>query len=408
MMIVCSHVPNEFGQGIVVPVVKDKSGDVTKLSNYRGITLSSCVSKLFEMCLLNKCTKYLYSSDLQCGFKKKLGCRNAIYALRVVTEYYVKHGSTVNICSVDMSKAFDRVNHCVLFMKLMKRRVPVIIIKLLRNWYSKCVAMVRWGGAYSKLFRVLSGVRQGGVMSPVLFAVYVNDILCKLQGSGLGCAIEGLYVGALMYADDLILLTVSLTMLQKMLSMIDIEMKYLDMEFNVTKSMILRVGAKFAHKCEKLLINNNEIRYVSKLKYLGIFIVAARRFKVSFGEARLKFFKAFNGLLAKCKGSMNDIVTFHLCKAYCKPFLTYCCESLQLLRSEFMQLQYVWHSVYNKLFFTYDVDLISIISEMLGEKSLLDEINIQKRNFLCGLNKSNNIVMRELFDLFGTYELRSL
>ena len=62
------HVPSQFGQGIVIPLVKDKHGDLCDTDNYRGITVSCIMSKLFEHCLMNKCGHYLYSSDLQFEF----------------------------------------------------------------------------------------------------------------------------------------------------------------------------------------------------------------------------------------------------------------------------------------------------------------------------------------------------
>ena len=83
------------GVGVMIPIIKDKNGDASSIDNYRGITLSSNISKLFEMCLLDLYDSYLYSSDLQFGFKKRVGCNSAIYTVRSVIEYYTKHGSTV-------------------------------------------------------------------------------------------------------------------------------------------------------------------------------------------------------------------------------------------------------------------------------------------------------------------------
>ena len=110
------YIPDNFGRGVIIPLIKDKSGDASSSSNYRGITLSSNVSKLFEMCLLDLFGKYLTTSDLQFGFKKEVGCRDAIYALQSVVEFYTEHASTVNLCLLDMSKAFDNVNHYLIIV----------------------------------------------------------------------------------------------------------------------------------------------------------------------------------------------------------------------------------------------------------------------------------------------------
>ena len=92
------YVPDNCGRGIIIPLIKDKSGDASSSSNYRGITLSSNISKLFEMCLLDLFGKYRASLDLQFGFKKGVGCRDAIYALQSVVDFYMEHGTTVNLC----------------------------------------------------------------------------------------------------------------------------------------------------------------------------------------------------------------------------------------------------------------------------------------------------------------------
>jgi len=107
-------VPNIFSSGVIVPVIKDKHGDNTDMNNYRGITLSPSVSKLFEKCLLVKLGELLVVSPQQFGFQKKLSCSHAIYSMRPVVDYYRSGLSTVNVAFVDLSKAFDRVNHNIL------------------------------------------------------------------------------------------------------------------------------------------------------------------------------------------------------------------------------------------------------------------------------------------------------
>ena len=91
--------------------------------------------------------------------------------------------------------------------------MPSNIIELLLKWYSLSYSCVRWGTVLSEPLRLLAGVRQGGVLSPALFSVYVNDLLVKLNK--FGCTMFGLSVGALMYADDVVLLAPSVTELQK-------------------------------------------------------------------------------------------------------------------------------------------------------------------------------------------------
>ena len=83
------------------------------------------MSKIFEHCLILKFDRYLWSSDLQFGFKQNTGCSDALGVFRNVVDYYTQNGSTVSVAALDMSKAFDKVNHFGLFIKLLNRNVPV-------------------------------------------------------------------------------------------------------------------------------------------------------------------------------------------------------------------------------------------------------------------------------------------
>ena len=92
--------------------------------------------KVVEMYILEIYNDVLYYADLQFGFKKYLSCNSAIYAVKSLCDYYISKGSTVNVCFLDMSKAFHKVNHYSLFSKLMTRNTPVEFINVLVNYPS--------------------------------------------------------------------------------------------------------------------------------------------------------------------------------------------------------------------------------------------------------------------------------
>jgi len=200
-----------------------------------------------------------------------------------------------------VSKAFDKVNRHGQYLKLMKRRVPKCFLNLLINWYSRCVAVVRWNDVFSRLIHITCGVRQGGVLSPVLFALYADDIDNSLCSSKLGCYVGQMYVGCIMYADDIILLSASLNMLQRMMKLCETEAYYLDMKFNVAKSMIIRVGYGCNVICAKVYLDGCELQFVCKIKYLGVFLLSGKTLRLSLQEPKAKFFKALNGILYRVK-----------------------------------------------------------------------------------------------------------
>ena len=116
---------------IIQPIPKGAK-DPAKLCNYRGIALASCLSKLLELCILQLFPKSFNTSGLQFGFKK--GCSTDLCTglLKIVSSYYVQRGSKVRC--VDMSKAFDMVDHGHLFDLLMLRELPNPVIRFLIQW----------------------------------------------------------------------------------------------------------------------------------------------------------------------------------------------------------------------------------------------------------------------------------
>ena len=196
-MIAHSFVPADFCFGIIVPLLKDKHGDATKLDMYRGITLSSSVSKLFESVLVNIFGDSIQSSELQFGFKKNNSCSHAIFTFNESVRFFMKNGSRVHCVALDAAKAFDKVLHSGLFYKMISKGVATVFVKILMYWYSHLQSAVLWNSVLGECFKVSSGVRQGGVLSPYLFAFYIDDIIDDVKESGYGIYIGSLFLGCM-------------------------------------------------------------------------------------------------------------------------------------------------------------------------------------------------------------------
>ena len=117
LMLLTGYVPLEFGIGVIFPIPKGNVNQkVVSFDDFRGITVSPVISKILEKGILERFGYCMGSSDSQFGFKKRVGCSHAIYTLNSVVSYFVDNGSTVNICSLDLAKAFDRSNHLLYFL----------------------------------------------------------------------------------------------------------------------------------------------------------------------------------------------------------------------------------------------------------------------------------------------------
>jgi len=177
-----------------------------------------------------------------------MGCPNAIFTLQQVTNYFEQRGSTVCMSSLDASKAFDRVDHAKLFDKLLARSVPICFLRVLVDWYSILQSVVRLNDVFSLSYIVVCGVRQGVVLSPFLFNIYVDQLISDLSSMNVGCYVNKEYFGCIMYADDLILLSPSILGLQDMLDVCCEFGADNDIIFNSRKSVCLKVGRDWS-KC---------------------------------------------------------------------------------------------------------------------------------------------------------------
>ena len=218
--------------------------------------------------MLDKLLPYLTTSNQQYGFKKGVGCAQAIYDVKQTFDYFTSRESTVNICALDISKAFDKINHYNLFLQLMKRQIPVDIVKLLYNWYSKLNTVLKWNKILSVPVVLTAGVRQGGILSPALFSIYIDELLTLLHESKLGCFIKGTCANSFMYADDIILLTISVHHLQKLVNICKEFLELNDLHLNGSKCKYLQIGPKNHNKCCLIKLGSDNFMWVDEIKYL--------------------------------------------------------------------------------------------------------------------------------------------
>ena len=388
IMLQVGYVPDAFGCGLIIPIPKNSNAgsNFAKIQDFRGITISPILSRIFEQCILELFHSYFVSSEYQFGFKKGRGCRDALYILSEAVNNFVSNNSNMNICAIDLTKAFDCINHDILFIKLMNIKIPCCLLKLLIVWYSKCKCVVKWGSTVSTLFTVNQGVRQGGVLSPLLFALYIDDVLCKLNNCGYGCYMAGVIISAIMYADDMVLFSPSICDLQKLITLCQTEFEQIGLKFNTSKCCVLRIGKRYKAECENLIaVDGSIIRWVSELKYLGVVLTQGVYLKINVHQHKVKFFKAFNSIFAKigCTSSPETLV--HLLESKCLSMLIYNLEAARLTNRNISDLTYPLSRAYVKIFKV--KDKISILQcqfymHQLPMDMLLDQRKIMYFNKL--------------------------
>ena len=164
----------------------------------------------------------LTSNPLQFRFKQNSSCNHALFTLKTVINHYVANSATVNICALDISKTFDRVDHFALLQLLMDKNMSKMFIGVLLDWLLKSfVCVLQWCGTLSFWYRITAGVRQGGILSPLLFALYMDPLIMRLRALDLGCELFDNYFECLLYADDILLMSHTVNAMQRMLAVCD-------------------------------------------------------------------------------------------------------------------------------------------------------------------------------------------
>lgn len=315
------YVPDNFSRGVSVPLIKDKTGNINDVNNYRAITLTPVISRVLESVILTLCDDILVTDPLQFGFKRNTGCLDAIFTLKTVVNYFADRGSAVYVASLDFSKAFDKVSHTKMFDSLIKAGMPGVIVKVLCNWYGKLYVMLRWNGSFSNWFAVHSGVRQGSILSPALFNLFINILIVNLKTSGIGCHVYDQYIGCILYADDVILISPSVTGLQEMLDICLETASALNLNFNASKCHCIVFGKSSVSvsRITPMCLGASNIEWCTSIQYLGVYIVAGKCVSVDINPVKRAFYAACNCIFNQA-GNLDEILQLTLQETYCLPF----------------------------------------------------------------------------------------
>ena len=171
-------IPTDWCIGLIMPLFKNK-GSPNDPDNYRGITLLSCIGKLFTAAINHRLSTYLESNgsfgDEQAGFRAGYSTVDHIFALHTIIDIYLQKKQRVYCAFIDYKKAFDLVDRSRLWMKLISHGINGKLVSAIYNLYANAKSCVKHNGSISNAFACNVGVRQGENLSPLLFAIYLND-----------------------------------------------------------------------------------------------------------------------------------------------------------------------------------------------------------------------------------------
>lgn len=329
--------PTLWSSSNITPIFK--SGDPTNPSNYRGISVGSCLGKLFCQIISDRITKYCYENNIihenQIGFKKGSRTADHIFTLTSLVHKYIKNKTKkpkfLYACFVDFKKAFDSVPFDLLLNKLENHGINGKVLHMITSLYNKCTASVKLSSGLSNSFKCNKGVRQGCPLSPILFNLYINDVISSLETNLDPTSLPELdnkNINSLLYADDLAILALDETTLQLQLnSLADFsERNKLEINTSKTKIMIFTPGKIPKSMSKRFFFQKQNIEIVDSYTYLGLTLSHNGSMKLGQNILLGKASKAYFALRSKLDLNYIPRVSSIAFDSYILPIFTYSSE----------------------------------------------------------------------------------
>ena len=373
--------------GTIIPLIKRSYLDPASLENYRAITLSSLIGKVIDHMIMNRYESIFKTDKRQFAFKKGASCNQCTFVLQEVARHFINNGSCSFACLLDLKKAFDRVNLSKLFDKLRSCGAPPHMLRALMGLYSDQHLRVQWNGAFSDEFSASNGVKQGGVLSPVLFCVYLDDLFKSLANLDLGCHVGSTFYGALAFADDLTLLSPSAIGLNTMLRRC-----YNYAIFSVAKSVCIRLGLRDTKEAlPTVTLGGTAIPWAQQVKHLGHIISSDLTDSNDINDKVNAFYGQVNGLIFRMKRLRVDLLA--------KMFMTYCtsfygCELWDPSDKNTDMLSVAWRKAVRRIWQLPYTTHCGLLPGLMNGLSAIDVIMLRTINFVNSNLSSTNVCLK--------------
>ena len=323
--------PEQLKTAKVLPIYKENDLNINDVSSYRPISILPSFSKVYEKIVHIQLYSYFTMHNLfydhQYGFRKNHSTEYAALELHDMLIQYLDKGKIPISIFIDLSKAFDTIDHDILLKKMSFYGINDNALKWFTSYLAHRNQYVSLENTTSSSLEITTGVPQGSILGPLLFLIYVNDLpVCT------NCKF-------LMYADDTCLLTpidvntntqtindaISVGINIKLQSLYDwLVVNKLSLNVSKTKFMLFHFLQKHIEMCHvpALEINGTPIKYVTEMKFLGIHFDNRLLFDKHINEIANKISR-INGVLSKLKLYLPVNILTIIYNCLLLPYLTY-------------------------------------------------------------------------------------
>ncbi len=305
-----SMIPSLWLRSIVNPIPKGGKKDPYLPLNYRGISLLSCVYKVYTSILNHRIINYCEMLDIfvdeQNGFRRGRSCEDHIFSLTSVINNRLDEHKDTFAAFIDLEKAFDWIDRDMLFYRLLQYNIDGKMYKAVKSLYNDCYTCIRINNHYTDWFPVTTGVKQGDNISPTLFSLYINELAKEINNLNLGVKLDTVKISILLYADDMVLIAENEEDLQKMLSTMQEWCKKWRLKVNSSKSNIVHFRPRRTPKSNfAFMYNDCRLETVTNYKYLGVIFDEHLNFSMCSKTLADSGGRALSAIISKLKLSKN-------------------------------------------------------------------------------------------------------
>ncbi|XP_076031278.1 uncharacterized protein LOC143019503 [Oratosquilla oratoria] len=302
------RVPEDWSSACIVPLYKGK-GDKCECSNFRGISLLSVVGKAYGRILIERIRRGTEGviGEEQCGFRTGRGCVDQIFVVRQICEKAIGKGKDVFWAFMDLEKAYDRVDRKALWEVMQIYGIGGKLLGAVKSFYESSRACVRIRNGESEWFEVKVGLRQGCVMSPWLFNLYMDGVVREVNARVVSQGLEMVKengekweVSQLLFADDTALVAGSEEGLRKLVAEFGRVCDRGKLKINVGKSKVMRCTRGESGSRLEVNIKGERLEEVDSFRYLGASVAGKGGVKVEV-ECRLRE-------ASKCLGGLKSVM----------------------------------------------------------------------------------------------------
>jgi len=279
-----------------------KKGDVNDPGNYRGISLSDISSKLYGTIINRRLQEWVEENNItgehQAGFKKGYSTIDHLFTVISCITKQFSANRKLYVAFIDFEKVFDTINRTLLWPILRKNGVHGKMFSCIKSMYTSVKAKVRCGLGLTQAISCSTGVKQGDVVSPLIFSLFINELATEVINSGrhgVTFPSDAFKLFILLLADDVVLMSETVIGLQTQLNSLQKASLSLDLKVNMSKSniVVFRKGGYLSER-ERWFFNGMIMPVVNSYKYLGIQL-----------STRLSFVSSCRDIASKAKKGLN-------------------------------------------------------------------------------------------------------